>query len=63
MIPAPDRSHLATNCGLLFNELLKSPQGIMDALLNLLKLAIELDTGRWTHRCVVGYVFLAQARG
>ena len=38
MIPGGDRSHLATNCGLLFNELLKSPKGIMDALLSVLKL-------------------------
>ena len=38
MIPGGDRSHLATNCGLPFNELLKSPQGIMDALVSVLKL-------------------------
>jgi hypothetical protein len=38
VIPGGDRSHLATNCGLPFNELLKSPKGIMDALLSVLKL-------------------------
>ena len=60
MIPAPDRSHLATNCGLLFNELLKSPQGIMDSLLCVLKLAIEQDTGRWTHRSAAVILFVVR---
>jgi len=60
VIPAPDRSHLATNCGLLFNELLKSPQGIMDSMLNVLKLAMELDTGRWTHRSAAVILFVVR---
>lgn len=40
-----DRSIFATPCGLLFNELQKSPQGIMRALSDLLEFAVELDTG------------------
>jgi hypothetical protein len=31
-IPAPTRDHLATPCGLLFNELLKSPKVLLDSL-------------------------------
>ena len=57
-IPAPDRTHLATNCGLLFNELIKSPQGVMEAVLTLLRLALDLDTGRWTHRSAAIILFV-----
>eukprot|EP00960_Hanusia_phi_P029240 747854-Hanusia_phi.AAC.2 len=50
VVPAPDRSHLSTHCGLLFNELIKAPHGILTALQNMLKYALELDTGRWTNQ-------------
>jgi hypothetical protein len=31
-VPAPTRDHLATPCGLLFNELLRSPTVLLDSL-------------------------------
>lgn len=47
-VPSKDRSYLATPLGLLFNELQKSPQGIVKSLSQLLERVIELDTGRFT---------------
>eukprot|EP00913_Durusdinium_trenchii_P009295 g8734.t1 len=34
-VPAPDRRHLATGAGLLFNELMRSPQSVVHAVLSL----------------------------
>eukprot|EP00435_Cladocopium_sp_Y103_P015704 s3542_g3.t2 len=45
-VPAPDRRHLATAAGLLFNELMRSPQAVVHAVLCLLQVAIEKDVGR-----------------
>ena len=59
-VPAPDRAHLATPCGLLFNELQCSPQGIVASLLNLLSHAIELDTGRWTERAATTILYVVR---
>ena len=59
-VPAPDRSHLATPCGLLFNELQCSPQAIVASLLNLLNHAIELDTGRWTERAAATILYVVR---
>eukprot|EP01012_Entosiphon_sulcatum_P062087 TRINITY_DN8821_c0_g1_i1.p1 TRINITY_DN8821_c0_g1~~TRINITY_DN8821_c0_g1_i1.p1 ORF type:complete len:4205 (-),score=604.71 TRINITY_DN8821_c0_g1_i1:28-12642(-) len=47
-IPAPNRDHLATPVGLLFNELQKSPKGILASLDSLLTIVLEKDTGRFT---------------
>jgi hypothetical protein len=47
-IPAPDRAHLATPCGLLMNELMVSPEGICKSFFDMLDLALDLDTGRFT---------------
>ncbi len=47
-IPVLDRSHLSTPCGLLFNELLKSPHSLISSLDNMLDTALEMDTGRYT---------------
>jgi hypothetical protein len=47
-IPCSDRAHLATPMGLLFNELQKSPQGIVIAISELVNFALELDTGRYS---------------
>jgi hypothetical protein len=49
VVPAPERSIFATPCGLLFNELQKSPHGMMRALSDLLEYAVELDTGSYNH--------------
>ena len=43
-----DRSYLATPAGLLFNELICSPEGVLQSLRNMLNLALDLDTGRWS---------------
>ncbi|CAK9117272.1 unnamed protein product [Durusdinium trenchii] len=45
-VPAPDRRHLATGAGLLFNELMRSPQSVVHAVLSLLQVAVEKDVGR-----------------
>ena len=45
-VPGPDRRHLATPAGLLFNELLKSPRVVMEAVLCMLRVAVEKDVGR-----------------
>ncbi|CAL1127965.1 unnamed protein product [Cladocopium goreaui] len=45
-VPAADRRHLATAAGLLFNELMRSPQAVVHAVLCLLQVAIEKDVGR-----------------
>ncbi len=47
-IPVLDRSHLSTPCGLLFNELLKSPHSLISSLDKMLDTALEMDTGRYT---------------
>ena len=47
-IPAPEgASHLATPCGLLFNELRVSPDACLNAIETLLNLALEMDPGRF----------------
>lgn len=48
MVPPPKRSHLATPCGLLFNELVRSPYNIMASLERMLDLMLEHDTGRFS---------------
>ncbi len=47
-VPAPDRQHLATPCGLLFNELLHSPIGVLEPIQALLELALDIDTGKFS---------------
>ncbi|CAE7946614.1 unnamed protein product, partial [Symbiodinium sp. KB8] len=44
-VPAPDRNHLATPAGLLFNELLRSPRVLLDTTRLLLDVAVEKDPG------------------
>lgn len=46
-VPAPNRDHLATPCGLLFNELEKSPHNIVRCMDKMLEIALELDPGRY----------------
>eukprot|EP00919_Chromeraceae_sp_WS-2016_P010528 GHVR01024575.1.p1 GENE.GHVR01024575.1~~GHVR01024575.1.p1 ORF type:complete len:1627 (+),score=452.86 GHVR01024575.1:727-4881(+) len=47
MIPSPTREVLATPAGLLFNELTHCPRIIASALVHLLCIALEKDTGRY----------------
>jgi len=56
MVPAPTRAHLATPCGLLFNELCKSPTNIVASVEKMLELILEYDTGRFSDG--VSYVIL-----
>ena len=46
-VPAPNRKHLATPLGLLFNELQKSPDSVLVAVGKLLTNVLELDAGRF----------------
>ena len=54
LLPADKRDHLSTACGLLFNELKNFPSGISKALLDMVNLTLEMDTGAHTsmHTCV-----------
>jgi len=45
-IPAPDRTHLGTTAGLLFNELLVSPKVVLESVFCMLQVAVEKDTGQ-----------------
>eukprot|EP00929_Paragymnodinium_shiwhaense_P044942 TRINITY_DN23026_c0_g1_i2.p1 TRINITY_DN23026_c0_g1~~TRINITY_DN23026_c0_g1_i2.p1 ORF type:complete len:4431 (+),score=980.35 TRINITY_DN23026_c0_g1_i2:153-13445(+) len=44
-IPAADRTHLGTPTGVLFNELIKSPEVVLKSLLSMLQVVVEKDTG------------------
>ena len=48
LIPAPDRTHLATRAGILFNELTHSPSASVSAVTAILDNALDLDAGRYT---------------
>lgn len=47
-VPADNRDHLATPCGLLFNELVHSPVGMIKPIQALLDIALDLDTGKYS---------------
>ena len=47
-IPAPDRGHLCTPSGLLFNEIIKSPHVILDAIYKMLSRVVDMDTGKYS---------------
>lgn len=47
-IPPPNRSHLATSCGLLFNELVYSPKNVITSIEKMLELILDHDTGRYS---------------
>jgi hypothetical protein len=47
-IPGPDRAHLATPAGMLFNELVMSPHAVTEPVLKLVVLAMELDSGKYS---------------
>ena len=46
-LPAEDRSYLATPCGLLFQELAKSPAMLCSSLRMMLTHMVQADTGHW----------------
>jgi len=47
LIPPPNRSHLATPVGLLFNELQISPLPVLGCVEKILDIALDLNTGRY----------------
>ncbi len=59
-VPAPDRAHLSTPCGLLLNELVHAPVPLLDALHMMLTHASELDTGRWTARAAAVILYVVR---
>jgi hypothetical protein len=59
-VPAPDRAHLSTPCGLLLNELVHAPGPLLDALHVMLSHAAELDTGRWTTRAAAVILYVVR---
>lgn len=48
-IPPSTRSHLATPCGLLFNELVQSPANVVDSLMKMLELVRPINQPPTTH--------------
>lgn len=44
-IPPSTRQHLTTPCGLLFNELITSPESVMRCIEAMLDIAMDLDSG------------------
>ena len=46
-VPAPNRAHLATRVGILFNELTHSPTASVSAVTTILDNALDLDAGRY----------------
>jgi len=47
-IPAPDRAFLCTPTGLLFNEILTSPDVILTSIKNMLEKVLDMDAGRYS---------------
>ena len=47
MVPTENPTLLCTPYGLLFNELQRSPGGIIKSMMDLLKLALDLDIGTY----------------
>lgn len=48
VVPADSRSHLCTSAGLLFNEILMSPNIILAAIQVMLERVIDMDTGKFS---------------
>jgi hypothetical protein len=59
-IPAPDRRHLTTPVGLLFNELRFAAHGMIKPVLRIMELALELDSGKFVS--TTGPIILYVAR-
>jgi hypothetical protein len=47
-IPAPNRDHLCTPVGLLFNEIVMSPNVILAAILQMLERVVDMDSGKYS---------------
>ena len=55
-VPTKDPKLLATPYGLLLNELHRSPDGVIQSMLDLLRFALNLDTGT-VHAVGAVYVY------
>lgn len=47
-IPAPNRNHLSTPAGLLFNEIMMSPKVILGSIQSMLERVVDMDSGRYS---------------
>jgi hypothetical protein len=47
-IPAPTRNHLSTPVGLLFNEIIMSPNIILSSIKAMLERVVDMDSGRFS---------------
>jgi hypothetical protein len=47
-VPAENRDHLCTSAGLLFNELIMSPNIILSSIHQMLEKCMEMDTGKYS---------------
>ena len=47
-IPAAERDHLCTPVGLLFNEIVMSPNAIMASVLHMLERVVDMDSGKYS---------------
>lgn len=47
-VPAPNRDHLCTAAGLLFNELVMSPKIVFQSVYEMLDHVVEMDTGKYS---------------
>lgn len=48
IVPAPDREHLCTPAGLLFNEIIMAPDVILSSIQTMLERVVDMDTGRYS---------------
>jgi hypothetical protein len=47
-VPAPDRNNLSTTTGLLFNEIIMSPDIVLSSIKVMLERVVEMDTGKYS---------------
>lgn len=47
-VPAPERDHLCTPVGLLFNEIITTPHVILSSIQLMLERVIDMDTGKYS---------------
>ena len=48
VIPAAERDHLCTPVGLLFNEIVMSPNAILTSVLHMLEKVVDMDSGKYS---------------
>jgi hypothetical protein len=59
IVPAPDRKHLCTAAGLLFNEIIKCPSVVLSSVSSMLEKIVDMDTGKYSE---LGDAFLYVVR-